>query len=428
MHNYHADLIWKIDKALLSILFLSAAGIFFYALLQTRSERLRGRKLSSLKRAIFELIFSDGSPSLPPPAASNVTTEDFLDIVTNRNIGIAFFNEAEQERLKDYFVNQKNVLRLERVAGRSLSKWRRIEAMLALGYAGASSAMGIFEKAMFGKDPDISYFALIAMGQIKTGLSARILLAALKKYRPNGRKIAALLETFPPSIAVDVITLADDDDPAVRFWGMKILSRLKPAAYIEKIKNVARNDESDDVRAMACECLGAIGGDEAVKAILDRAKDGSWLVRASVAKALYGALGEKSYKYLAGFLSDNSLNVIEAAKDILMRNVEAALPCIEDVLDGKDGLAKRVAVEILARTGYMDTIVKNALSKEASASSEALILLAGAIKTGAHFSIESAALKLDAAGRDTLLDMIRGMDKNFAGYLHDRLRGLSPEL
>jgi len=364
MQNYYPSLVWKVDAALLAILLILILSIIIYLFIEEWLLLARRRRLLNIKRNIFGLLAS-GNKNLYPPDLGKYSQKEFLDVVTSRSRATAFFNKEEQEYFKSCFINQKNILNIEKIAKKGRNKWSRIEAILALGLSGASSAIAVFEKGLFEKDADISYFCMLSLGQIQTELSLKILLSFLKKNKLSRQKVASILESFPPSAADIIVKLVDDPDPEVRFWATKILSRFKPVKYMGKIKALSW-DKSAQVRAAACECFGNIGGKEAEEILIPCLKDESWLVRVQAAQGLAKAIGGRSAKYIAELLSDNSLNVVEAAKEILIQNIDASLPYLKKILDGQDELARKMAVEVLTTAGVALKGFKETLTKEGS--------------------------------------------------------------
>ena len=280
MQNYYPVLVWKIDLALLAFLFLLSLAIIVYLFSQDFLVKVRRRRLMAIKNDIYELLLSKTGRNTCPKDTAKITPKEFLDILTNRNRQSAFFNQDEQEYIRNCFINQNNLVKIERIARNAKNKWRRIEAMLALSFTEGPCAMSLFEKGLFDKDADVSYFSLLALGRIKTELSLRILLAFLKKNPRRRQKVAAILENFPESCAAHISKLIYDDDPEIRFWGLKLLLRFKPAAYFERIIALS-SDKYSNVRAAACECLGNISGKEAEEVLIRSLKDNSWIVTVS---------------------------------------------------------------------------------------------------------------------------------------------------
>ncbi len=356
MQNYYSDLVWKIDVVLMAIILLLLLIIIIYSSAREFLERLYRRRLITIKNNIYELLLSKADRNTCPMDTAAITSKEFLDIVSNRNREAAFFNQQEQDYIRHCFINQDNILKIERIARKAKNKWRRIEAISALSFTQALGALALFEKGLFDKDSDVSYFSLLALGRVKTDLSLKILLAFLKKNSKSRQKVATVLETFPGWAVQEIVKLLDDQDPEIRFWGLKILSRFKPEGTIEKIKALSL-DEYPNVRAAACECLGNIAGKEAGDILIRCLKDDSWLVRAQAVNAASKAMGKGSVKYIVGLLSDNSLNVIGIVKEVLVRNIDAALPYLEKILvNSDDVLAKRISAEILATGGHPEKI------------------------------------------------------------------------
>ncbi|MDD4940126.1 MAG: HEAT repeat domain-containing protein [Candidatus Omnitrophica bacterium] len=425
MQNYYPELTWKIDKVLLILLAFLASTVIIYAFIEDFLLKMRRRRLSNIKNNIYELLLQKKGKTTCIPGAEELTTKQFVDVVSNRTGGAVFFNEKEQEHLRRCFINQDNMVRIERIARNSRNKWRRIEAMLALGFAGASSAMTLLEKGLFDKDPDISYFSLLALGRIKTDLSLKILLVFLKKNALSRQKAASILEGFPPSAADLIIKLADNPDLEIRYWAIKILSRFKPIKHIEKIK-ILSSDLDPNVRAAACECLGKIGGTQAEEILILKLEDESWFVKVQAARALSEAMKAACAQYIVRLLNDNSLSVIETAGDILMKYTEAALPYLEKPLTGDDDLARRKTTEIMATGGFIEKLVRE-LPKDDSSEKRRMKLIAALKGSGAHYSIESAVLGLGVRERAEAIEKIKGIDEDCGRHLLQKSRGLIKE-
>jgi len=345
MQDYHAGLVWKINYLLVIILSLTTVSIFIYLWAQDLRLRFRKRRLLKIKSNIYKLLSAEKNLTVSLDKL-NLTTEQLLDVVTNRQRQLIFFNATEQEYIKNNFVNQENILKIERVACVSWNKWRRIEAILGLGYLEASSAIPIFEKNLYSKDADISYYSLLALGQIKNSLSARILLDFLKNNYLWRQKVASLLESFPPDVAREVIKLTGNPDPLVRYWALKIILRFNPADFEQELIKLSC-DKAGNVRAAVCECLGSVKGEKTKAVLVESLKDDFWLVRLSAAKGLAGIQPHDWVKEVASLLNDNSLNVVEGVKDILIKNIGPALPYLEKIIQGDNEMAKKIAVEII---------------------------------------------------------------------------------
>ncbi|MFA6142777.1 MAG: HEAT repeat domain-containing protein, partial [Candidatus Omnitrophota bacterium] len=226
MYNYHVDIIWKIDIVLLALSLALSFAIITSSLLNIYSRKRRKKALLNIKKDMVELILSGkaAGKNVCLPFASGTTPRQFIDIQSNRDREGVFFNDAEQKFFKVCFVNKKRLTRLEKIAVRWGNKWRRIEAIMCLGYSEEPSVLKIFPKLLRSRDADILYFSILALGQTKTDESAKMLLSVLKRNTPYRRKIVSLLEAFPRAISDQVIDLAEDKNPEVRLWALKLWS------------------------------------------------------------------------------------------------------------------------------------------------------------------------------------------------------------
>lgn len=425
MQSYYPELVWKIDTVLLVFLGLLVLSIAVYILVQEFFFKIRRDRLLNVKNNIYEMLLQTKDKSVLFCGEGKLTSQQFIDVMSNRFRWAVFFNDNEQAGLKRCFIKQDDMTEIERLAKRSRNKWRRIEAMLALGFAGAPSALVALEKGLFDKDSDISYFSLLALGRIRTDLSLRILLAFLRQNTLRRQKVASILEFFPPAAADRVIKLADESDPELCFWALKILSRFKPVKYLGKIKNLSRHYDHN-VRAAACECLGSIGGRESEEILTKGLKDEAWFVRAQAARGLSQAMGADCCQYIAPLLSDNSLNVVETAGDILAMYAEAALPYLEKLLTGDDNLAKRKAIEVLATCGFIEKLVRGSLQGIPPGAHQ-MKLIDILIRSGAHYSIESAVLRLGPRECADMTEKIKSMNEDFGQHLLQKTQGLIKE-
>lgn len=406
MYNYHTDLILGLDKALLLILTLLACRIIFYSAVKEYSWKKYSRALLlRVKKDVYDAALS-GERRVK--SASNATARLFLDVVTNRNRDLVFFNESEQKLFRDCFVNAKRISQLERIAFKSRNKWLRIEAILCLGYVQDLSALDTLKKTILDRDEDVAYFSIIALGQIKTAQSAEILIGFLERNASLGFKIASILESFPPEIIPKLSPLLKSEFPLVRFWALKIITKFKPEELIKDIESLTF-DGSEEVRAAACECLGAIGNRGVENSLSRCLKDDSWLVRVSALKAFSQILGKDCLPEALKLINDGSLSVIDAVKDVVAENIEAALPYIEKFLSGEDGIAKRMSVEALEISNYIVEILKGVLSPDSSRKTASLKLLEGMIKSGARFSLEAASNNFEPDSRNRLLEVINNI-------------------
>ncbi|MDD3905016.1 MAG: HEAT repeat domain-containing protein [Candidatus Omnitrophica bacterium] len=347
MYNYHPDIILKIDIGLFIASIILAVIILAYIRLKEYADRVRDKNLIEIKNNLYKFTLSGKSDMACFNMAGRSTVQQLLDIEGNRRREAVFFNRSEQELFKKCLIASKSVGVIEKTAMRSGNKWRRIEAIIALGHLGTEGAEKIIKNALLSTDTDTRYFSAMALGRIKTKASAGILLDLLKKDRLIRRKVVSLLETFPAGDASDAaIEMTGEKDPNLRFWILKLLAKLKPAKYRKQIEKLL-DDTSDDVRAAACECLGAIGDKASEPALIKCLSDDAWLVRMHSVKALSAILADRSISIIINSINDGSLFVLESVRDAMKEHIRAAMPHIKKIFEGKDDFGKKICIEAM---------------------------------------------------------------------------------
>jgi hypothetical protein len=403
MYNYHADIVWAANIALLAIVALTCLVILLTAVVKDYLWEERRRGLLSIKSNIYEFILSNkaASGAVCPSFVNGVTPQQFIDIKTNRRMDAAFFNDSEQKFLKDCFIDPKALAKLEKTAKESKDKWRKIEAMLCLGYTQMKSAVGILKDTILSKDRDIAYFSIISLGQIKTVSSAGVLLDFLKKDPANSYKIVSILETFPPDITDDVIRLTDYHDPLVRYWAVTLLSKFVSGVHIRKLEKLIE-DAIPEIRAAACDCLGNAGGMEAGPALIKCLKDDNWLVRSRAVRSLAKVMGSSCLPEVTALINDPSWEVVDSVKTVMTEHIEDSLPYIGRFLAGGYEVAKKYSVLALQDSGYLVKLLNEAISGK----SEAIKLLKDVIKSRVHSGLDAALGSLDPLTREKALEIL----------------------
>ncbi len=375
-----------------------------------------------IKENVFRLVSTKGeaTPRQEALLTRNISAQTFLDVATNRIREEVFFNQAEQELFEKKYISQANLEKLQTAAVNSGNKWRRIEAILALGYTGSEASLGILKSNLFNKDEDISYFSALALCQIKNMDSAQALLRFLKKRPATGYKIVSLLGQFPPEISSAVIKLTQDKDPSLRVWAIRIMTDTKSVAYTDQIAKLAK-DESAEVRAAVCQFLGMGGDKDSTKILEVCLKDEVWLVRAQAAQALEKILAEKCVGLIFDLIKDNSWLVIDSVKKILIKHVDTAIGFLEKTFVQEDPLVKRIAVEIIELSGYTEKLYA-ALLENGEKKKKAISILEGMFKAGAEYGLDLTRYDFNEDQNRRILDVLRNIDLGMAGLLKNGLR------
>lgn len=431
MYSYYADIVWSIDAFLFFVSALLSLFIILYVKISELIERKRSHSLQALKRNVYELTFSQAQPdkSFYENFINKAGARQFLEVQTNRNKEEIFFNEAEQKIFKQAFLSLDKIKELKETSINGRNKWKRMEAILALGYASVDSAIEVIKKGLLSRDEDLSYFSLIALGQIKNEESAKVLLNYLKANPEYRYKTTAILETFPLENILSAGLLSKylkDKDPSVRFWAIKIISRIRATTYSVDVRPLLK-DESAEVRAEACECLGELGDKEAGNALKECLKDNFWLARKNAVIALGKIFGSESLKDVIDCVNDGSLSVIEAVKEVLTESKEEALPYMEGLLNSQDAMARSCAIEALENSGVLKAALKKAVSQPHKEREKAERLLELVIKSKVHFGLESDMVYFNEEERDSLLRIIESHDPMLADHIRKKLKGLINE-
>ena len=414
------SIVLNIDIVLVGVSIFFCLFIALYVIVKGYLENRRKRFLLAIKTNVHSLAISGQKPSGETcPTVSAKTPEQFLDVEMDREE--LLFDEPEKQFIKECFVTSDKILAIQTIAKNSKNKWRRIEAVLSLGYAEDLSSLDIIKEALYDRDDDVAYFSMLALGLIKNVKSAKILLDYLKKNIFRASKIASILEAFPVSITDEVIKLTDDPDASVRFWAIKLISKLNPKAYTGKVEELTR-DPSADVRSAACECLGKIGHKEAKASLLKCLKDSAWYVRMQAVRALSTILGEEAIPDIAGLMKDDSVLVKDSVKTAMSGHIETSRPFIEKILSGQGELIKKEAIEALEISGYMTKVLHDLISEDNKRREASTSLLRAVIKASAHSGVESALDDFTGNMQDRILTAIKDIDKPFAEHMEKKLK------
>lgn len=425
MHNYYTNLVWKIDAVLLAASLALTVVIIFNAAIREYLWKRRSRALLNIKEHVYELVLSGEEINKEECAKiiSVSTPQQFLDVATNRNRELIFFNDSEQELFKKHFLSAQNISRLKKIAKNPGNKWHRIEAIMSLGYANVTNAADIFKKTIFSKDEDIAYFSMMALGQFKNAESARALIELCKKNPLWRHKLFSILESFPPDVIDEIMKLMKDKDASVRLWAMKLASKFNVKGHFVEIKKLV-DDKSPEVRAALYECLGKSGTKAYEDILVAALEDDSWLVRASAARGLSSLLNGKCMPLIMKLANDGSLYVIDAIKDIMISYPEEAMPYMEKFLEGGNPMAQKISLEALERSGYIIKILTALASKEEGGSEKSERLIRAIIKKGGHnIGIEASIEMLDAPLRSRAISEIKKIDAGLAEHLDKKIKG-----
>jgi HEAT repeat protein len=238
---------------------------------------------------------------------------------------------------------------LQRARGRG--RWRRVDALLRLGWLAPRGAVPFLAGALHHPDPETARAAARALAGYRARPAYDILLAALAEGRIPRSRLAAVLERSRVREPLLPLTCAAlHPEPAVRFWAAYLLGRTgRPGAFPPLARLAA--DRDPDVRANALEALGAFPRPDTLPLVRAGLGDDVWFVRSHAAKAA-GALREPELAGpLAALLRDPHWWVRQNAMLALESMGPAAVPRLERALADPDRFARNKAAEALGRLG-----------------------------------------------------------------------------
>ena len=421
MEQYYADLVWLINGYLFVLAGLLSVAIIITVVVKQIIEKNRYKNLAAIVSGLRNLSVADNKSIINGCVTliKESTTSEFFEVAKHME---AILPDKFLKQINDCICSSGKAAEIENIAIKSKNKWRRIEAIILLGYLKAPAALSILKKAVADRDEDVAYFSILSLGNIKTPESANILLKAIKSSPFGGYKIASILEHFPREIMDTLIKKIDDPDAGIRLWAIRIISRFRPKEYIKKISGLAL-DDSTDIRAAACDCLAEIPEEESKATVIKLLHDPVWFVRMHAARALEKIMGPRCMSHVADLIKEDNPFLKEAVKNIMAKHIESALPYIEKFLNHEDQGIKNACLEALQLSGYLNKILEGCVSGEKEARDKALGFLKSIVESGGHFGLESSLRQHPQDLQRKMLDSIAAIDKNKAEHIEKRIKG-----
>ena len=420
MEEYYFSLARNINVILIVITVFLSITIIIYAVINGWFLGIRYRRLSQIV-ADLQKIALKGNEDIANEYADFIKHTTFLGLFRvfshKRNTPPGRFLKQFTECIN----NSAKIPEIEKIAIKSINKWRRIEAIIMLGYLHSANALGILKQSLYSRDNDIAYLSLISLSHIRNTESARILLANINNQAFSSHKIASMLEDFPPDIIEILIEALEDKDENLRLWSIRLLSRFKPKEYAKRISDFIA-DPSADIRAAACECLGEIGAEGFKEAIQKCLNDDIWYVRLQAVIALEKILGAKSIVDIAPLLKDSHRFLKEKVKEIMAKYFSESLVFIEKFLLEEDQNVKQSCVEIMDGSGFRKKILDDVVSGDIKTREKAQVWLKTMIKAGSDFGLEGILTKYPPDMRQKILNAIAAVDKDKAEHIGKRLK------
>ena len=237
-----------------------------------------------------------------------------------------------------------------------MSKWRRVAALRILARSGSDAALPLLEQALSEADADVLNAALATLGDIGDERAAAILVQALRDGAGPRSRIATQLDEFPLDIGGLLLPLLRDWDAAVRYWAVKLLARYRTLASLPLELVTLAGDEDPAVRAAVAETLGTVGGPAATSIAIELLADEIPFVRAHAARALGAQDRPELAALVAKLLADENWWVRAGAKHALEQLGSGATRYVVPYLESPDAFARNGAAEVLQNTGMVDRL------------------------------------------------------------------------
>ena len=421
MEAYYFSLVRNIDVVLIVLTVFLTITIIIYAVINEWFAGIGYRRLLHIISDLQKIAFKCDEEIVNACALliqHTSSLELFRVLARRRNNPPGRFLKQFTECIN----NSDKITEIEKIAIKSINKWRRIEAIIMLGYLNSANALGILKQTLDNRDNDIAYFSLVSLGHIRNIESARILLNNINNKAFSSYKIASLLENFPLDIVDILIKSLEDPDDNLRLWSIRLLSRFKPKQCAKRVSDFIA-DPSADLRAAACECLGEIG-EEGFKEVIQKCLDDSiWYVRLQAVIALEKILGAKSITDIAPLIKDSHRLLREKVKEIMVKYFSESLEFIEIFLLEENQEIKQSCVEIMDRAGYLNKILNDVVYGDIKTQEKAQVWLKTMIKAGAHYGLEGILSEYSTALRQKILNVIAVVDKHKAEHISKRLKG-----
>ncbi|MDD5669387.1 MAG: HEAT repeat domain-containing protein [Candidatus Omnitrophica bacterium] len=412
MNTGSTEIFWMVDKALLYFSFALAGMIFIYVVVKARAHEQHQKMLVDL-HALIQTLDTVSPKTVHDACLPFIEKASFRRFFEFTKSIESIFPGNPEYFLKDCVADSRKIKEALKAAARSRNKWRRIEAIIIVGYANPPLALAMLKKNLTDKDEDIVYFSMVSVSKIHTREAIAILFTCLSSRRFSGYRIVSLLEQFPSDMADEFLNVVSHEDPIVRFWALKLLGKFKPAHCAQTVEKLVA-DSSPDVRAAACECLGIVGSESSVSVILDALDDSVWFVRMHAVRALYAISGPGCVPQVVSLINDNSWPVREEIKKIMSKNIEASLSYIETCLTVSDEMAKKYCIDALVDSGYVFTLLKDTVCDDPSRNIRAQRLLGLLVHSGIYFGLKKSLDDFPFAERIRLINIIRGFDTRLA--------------
>ena len=279
-----------IELLLWSSLVIGAAGVLSAVVLATRRiqirrfEQRRAALQARLRPVALALVAGEATRPLSP-------TQREAEVLANLVGEYARLLSGEACKSLAVFLESQGYVAEELRALRRRSWPRRATAAYALGDMGSRAAIPALISALSDRERDVRAAAVRSLGRLgATEAVDDVVRALAHKEVPRAVAAQAVLAIGPAAVP-SLRGLVEGDDRNVRGVAVDLLGFLGGAPEVA-IVSERLHDASADVRAGAARALGRLGGREASAELQAALADRVPFVRGSVAAAL-GKIGDR---------------------------------------------------------------------------------------------------------------------------------------
>jgi len=303
-------------------------------------------------------------------------------------------------------------------------RWRRIEALLAVG-ALDLPVRSILMETLDDPDPEVAYAAAEAIAGVDFPEGARALFRRIGESSTlQDSRLATMVESMPGDVTAVLADGLVSDEPAHVYWALNLIGRKKVYELLEQVRPHLES-EDPDVRVAACKCLGELRVRLTDRWLAPLLRDDSWFVQAQAAKALGRMGADWVAEDMAPLLTSPHWWVRQNAAEALMELGAAAEQPVEEVLFADDPYARNAAVEVLARVGW----IRSRVIRAATGDEDARQMLEWYGACGGLGHLENALAGVPETTVPTLLGIVEPLgDGATYGRIRAARHGMSPEL
>jgi HEAT repeat protein len=303
-------------------------------------------------------------------------------------------------------------------------RWRRVLALKAIGVLDLPRKDVLLE-CLDDPDQEVAYAAAEAVAVADFPDGAR---AIFERIGPRSPLLDSRLATAVESMGSDLTDVLREalaaDRTAPRYWALTLIGRKRVYELAEDVRpHLAHEDP--DVRVAACKALGLLKVRLTDRWLGPLLRDNTWFVQAQAVKALGGMKSGWAAEEIAGLLTSPHWWVRQNATQALGELGAEAMGSVERVLDSNDRYARHSAVEVLARTGWVERTVVRASGGD----EEAARTLERYARSGGLGHLENALQQVPDPAVPFLLGLLErlGDDATYGRIRAARYR-FSPEL